>query len=51
VAISLDDGTEPSTPALLDGSGGVLSNPSPSTAVFKTFNAYKTRTFSSLPLS
>jgi len=51
IAISLDDGTEPTTPALLDGSGGLLSNPTPANAVFKTFSVYKTRTFSSLPLS
>ena len=51
IAISLDDGTEPTQPALLDGSGAVLSNPSPTTAVFLTFNAYKQRAFSSLPLS
>lgn len=51
IAISLDDGTEPATPALLDGSGGLLSNPTPANAVFKTFSVYKTRTFSSLPLS
>jgi hypothetical protein len=51
IAISLDDGTEPTTPALLNGSGGLLSNPTPANAVFKTFSVYKTRTFSSLPLS
>jgi len=51
IAISLDDGTEPTTPALLDGSGGLLSNPTPANAVFKTFSVYKTRAFSSLPLS
>ena len=51
VAAYIDDGTEPSTPALLDGSGGLLANPTPANAVFLSFDVYKTRTFSSLPLS
>jgi len=51
VAAYIDDGTEPTTAAMLDGSGGILANPSPATAVFLSFDVYKTRTFSSLPLS
>ena len=48
---TLDDYTDPVQPVLLNGSGGVLANPTPSTAVFRTFNIYKTRAFSTLPLT
>ena len=47
----LDDGTDPKLPILLDGNGDVLDNPSPANAVFRTFNVYKQRAFSSLPLT
>ena len=48
---TLDDGTDPKLPVLLDGNGDVLNNPSPVTAVFRTFNVYQARTFASLPLT
>jgi hypothetical protein len=38
-------------PGLLDGSGGRLANPSPSTAVFRSFTVYRTKAFSGLPLT
>jgi hypothetical protein len=50
VAVS-DDATSPSTPVLLNGSGGVLANPTTANAVFLSFDIYKTRAFSSLPLT
>jgi hypothetical protein len=50
-SLYLDDGTEPAGPQMLDGSGGILSDPTPANAVFLSFDVYKTRTFSSLPLS
>jgi hypothetical protein len=51
IAITLDDGTDPSTPVLLNGSGSKLDDPTPATAQFITFSAYKERAFSSLPLT
>jgi hypothetical protein len=45
-----DEGVEVTTPALLDGSGAVLSSPSPSTAVFNTHNVYDELDFRALPL-
>jgi hypothetical protein len=45
------DGILPSAPYPLNGSGAPLANPSPSTGVFLSFNVYKTRAFSSLPLT
>jgi len=47
----VDDGTDPSVGILLDGNGRPLQNPSPSTGVFRSFNVFKTRAFSSLPLT
>jgi hypothetical protein len=38
-------------PGLLNGSGGKLTNPTPSTAVFRSFTVYKTKAFSGLPLT
>ena len=46
-----DDGTIPTAPVLLNGAGGVLMNPSSASAVFLSYNIYKTRAFSSLPLT
>ena len=44
-------GVLPSAPFPLNGSGAPLENPSPANCVFRTFNVYKTRAFSSLPLT
>ena len=49
--ITNDDGTEITSPVPLDGSGGVLSNPSESTAVYRTYQVYPELDFSSLPLA
>lgn len=49
--IVMDDGTDPKLPFLLDGNGRKLDNPSPTTAVYRTFAVYKTRAFSTLPLT
>jgi hypothetical protein len=38
-------------PGLLNGSGNKLANPTPSTAVFRSFTVYKTKAFSGLPLT
>ena len=38
-------------PVPLDGNGKALDNPSPTNCVFLTYNVYKTRTFSTLPLT
>lgn len=48
----LDDSTPPrpiTSPKLLDGSGGILASPSPSTAVYKTFYVYNEKDFGVLP--
>lgn len=45
------DGTDPTTPICLNGSGGMLSNPTPATAVFGSFNVYPSFDFNLLPLS
>ncbi len=47
----LDDGTESPVPVFLDGSGGILANPSTSNAVFLAFDVYEQRAFTSLPLT
>jgi len=49
--ITSDDGTDVTQPAPLNGSGLALANPTPATAQFITFDAYKERAFSSLPLT
>jgi hypothetical protein len=41
--------TFPVDPVLLDGSGDVLSNPGPATAVFGDHRIYKRKAFASLP--
>lgn len=46
-----DDGTLPTTPVCLNGSGAVLANPSPTNAVFGSFNVYPAYDFNLLPLS
>lgn len=50
VPITLD-GVLPSAPYPLNGAGAPLKNPSPTNCVFRSFNVYKTRTFSTLPLT
>ena len=45
------DSSTPGQPVLLDGSGDVLDNPSPSNAVFREFTVYETKAFSALPLT
>lgn len=49
--ITNSDGTLPSTPVALDGSGAVLANPSPTNAVFLSFNLYPAYDFNLLPLT
>lgn len=44
-----DDGLPVTTPVMLNGSGLVLSNPTTSTAVYRSFTIYKTNTFSVIP--
>jgi len=52
ITITCDgDGTEPSSPVPLDGSGDVLANPSTSNAVFGSFSVYYTADFNDLPLA
>jgi len=46
-----DDGTVPTAPVLLNGAGGVLINPSSASAVFLSYDIYKTRAFATLPLT
>lgn len=43
-----EDGTDVTKPVLLDGSGGQLDNPSPSTAVFNSHEIWPEYSFSSL---
>lgn len=49
--ITNDDGTEITSPVPLDGSGDVLANPSESTVVYQTYQAYTELDFSTLPLA
>jgi len=51
VKITLADGSEPTAPVLLDGSGAVLANPSLDNAEFVRCNAYNAQPFSILPLA
>jgi len=46
-----DDGTDVSQPVCLDGSGGVLSDPTPATAVYGSFDIYPAYDFNLLPLT
>ena len=48
-AIVSDDGTAITTPVMLNGSGLVLSNPTSASAVYGSFEIYKTDTFSVIP--
>lgn len=48
--ITNTDGTLPTSPVCLDGSGAVLANPSPVNAVFGSFNLYPAYDFNLLPL-
>ncbi len=45
------NGQLPSAPYPLNGAGIPLENPSPVNCVFRSFNVYKTRAFSTLPLT
>ena len=49
--ITNDDGTLPTSPVCLNGSGAVLANPSPTNAVFGSFNLYPAYDFNLLPLT
>jgi hypothetical protein len=49
--ITNTDGTLPTSPVCLNGSGAVLANPSPTNAVFGSFNVYPAYDFNLLPLS
>jgi len=51
VRITSDDGTDITTPVCLDGSGAVLSDPTPSTAVYGDVEQYPEFDFSTLPLT
>lgn len=46
-----DDGSDVTQPVCLDGTGLVLSNPTPATIVFNEFDTYPTYDFNLLPLS
>lgn len=46
-----DDGTDATQPIPLDGSGAILADPTPATAVFETFNTYPAFDFNVLPLT
>lgn len=48
--ITNDDGSDVSQPVCLDGSGGVLANPTPSTIVYREFDGYPSYDFNLLPL-
>lgn len=45
------DGTDVTTPVLLNGAGVVLSDPTPSTAVYGDFEVYPEYNFNLLPLT
>lgn len=49
--ITNTDKTLPMTPVALDGSGGVLADPTAATIVYREFTVYETKAFSSLPLT
>ena len=48
--ITNTDGTLPTSPVCLNGAGAVLANPSPTNAVFGSFNLYPAYDFNLLPL-
>jgi len=49
--ITNDDGTLPTNPVPLDGTGAVLDNPTPATAVYRAFDLYPLLNFNTLPLT
>lgn len=49
ITILNEDGSEPSEPILLDGSGHINEDPNPDTAVYLRFEKYPTADFSILP--
>ena len=49
IQITNDDGSEITSPAPLDGSGGVLTNPTPTSAVFQEFDIYNEHDLTILP--
>jgi len=49
--ITSGDGTDITEPVCLNGAGGVLSNPTPATAVYASLNIYPTLDFNTLPLT
>lgn len=53
ITVADDDGNESkiSSPVPLNGSGGVLSDPTPANAKYKEFNVYTAKTFTVLPLT
>lgn len=51
IRITNDDGTDISAPVCLDGTGLVLTNPTPSTAVYASFDLYPAYDFNLLPLT
>ena len=46
-----EDGSEPTAPVLLDGSGSPLTNPSLDNAVYVRTDVYNEKSFSVLPLT
>lgn len=50
VKATSDDGSDVTSPVLLNGSGYQLSNPSPATAVYLSFDGYYQQDFNLLPL-
>lgn len=51
VRITSDDGTDVTQPVCLNGSGGLLANPTPATAVYGDFDIYPAYNFNLLPLT
>lgn len=51
IRIHNGDGTDPTTPIPLDGTGEPLTAPSPTTAVYGDFDVYPTLDFNTLPLT
>lgn len=49
VAITLDDGSEPSEPVPLNGEGDVLEDPTPDNAVYRIVKKYPEADYSALP--
>lgn len=49
--ITSDDGTDVTEPVCLDGSGDILANPTPATAVYASLDVYPSFDFNTLPLA